>query len=135
MMERLTFRSRRPRRGDVVCFKTDGIQGLPQAQVYVKRVAGEPGEHLQIADGKLNINGRYIVLSNASGAISYFLPPLAGPPPAQTDLVVPKDCYFLLGDNSRNSLDSRFYGSVPRGNILGRISFCYWPPHRVGKVK
>src|SRR5512146_974565 len=55
MMERLTFRSRRPRRGDVVCFKTDGIQGLPQAQVYVKRVAGEPGEHLQIAGGKLYI--------------------------------------------------------------------------------
>src|SRR2546422_10131999 len=65
MMEGVTFLARKPRRGDVVVFKTDGIASLPSAQIYVKRVAGEPGDQLRISDGKLYINGRHVALSNA----------------------------------------------------------------------
>ena len=135
VMERLTSRSRRPRRGDVVCFKSEAIPLLPPAQVYMKRVAGEPGEEVRIAGGMLYINGTNVVLSNATGAITYDAPPQTFTTPMQTHLTVPQNCYFLLGDNATNSLDSRFFGSVPRQNILGRIVFCYWPPGRIGKVK
>jgi signal peptidase I len=135
MMEGLTFRSRQPRRGDVVCFKTDGIPSLPATQVYVKRVAGEPGEHLRISAGMLYLNGRHVSLSNEIGEISFLPPPQPAAGPMMTDVTVPTDCYFVLGDNSTNSFDSRFYGCVPRENILGRILFCYWPPRRVGPVK
>ena len=135
MMEAMTFVTRNPRRGDVVVFRTDGIALLPSATFYVKRVAGEPGDHLRISDGKLFVNDKQVLLSNAAGPIVYDLPPHAETFSPKLDLTVPEGCYFVLGDNSTNSFDSRFWGSVPRGNILGRVSFCYWPPQRAGGVK
>jgi signal peptidase I len=135
MMEGVTFIARHPRRGDVVVFSTDGIDSLPPATFYVKRVAGEPGDHLRLSEGKLFVNDKQVSLSNAAGEIVYHVPPGAEAFSPKTDLTVPDGCYFVLGDNSTNSLDSRFWGSVPRGNIIGRVSFCYWPPQRVGGVK
>ncbi len=135
MMEGMTFLSRNPRRGDVVVFRTDGIAMLPPATFYVKRVAGEPGDHVRISEGKLFVNNKQALLSNTVGQIVYDLPPHAAPFSPTTELTVPDGCYFVLGDNSTNSFDSRFWGSVPRGNIIGRISFCYWPPQRAGGVK
>ncbi|MCE9612143.1 MAG: signal peptidase I [Chthoniobacter sp.] len=135
MMEGVTYLSRQPHRGDIVVFKTDGVASLPPATIYVKRVAGEPGDHLRISEGKLFINDKRVSLSNAVGEIAYDLPPRIGTLAPQTDVTVPSGCYFVLGDNSTNSFDSRFWGSVPRENIIGRVSFCYWPPNRVGGVK
>jgi signal peptidase I len=135
IMEGVTFLSRQPRRGDIVVFKSDGIGLVPPGTFYVKRVAGEPGDHLRISEGKLFINDKQVSLSNAVGEIVYDQPPGAERFSLKTDLTVPDDCYFVLGDNSTNSLDSRFWGSVPRGNIIGRVSFCYWPPQRAGGVK
>jgi len=135
MMEGLTFLSRQPRRGDIVVFSTDGIASLPHATFYLERVVGEPGEHVRISEGKLYINDKLVSLSNGVGEIAYMLPPGAAGRATQTDMTVPGDAYFVLGDNSANSLDSRFWGSVPRGNIIGRVALCYWPPSRFGGVK
>jgi len=135
MMEGVTFLSRQPRRGDIVVFKTDGIASLRSATFYLKRVVGEPGDHVRIAGGKLFINEKQVSLSNVVGEITYDLPPRVETYSPKTDVTVPGGCYFVLGDNSTNSLDSRFWGSLPRGNIIGRVSFCYWPPQRVGGVK
>ena len=52
-----------------------------------------------------------------------------------TFLCRPIGSYFVLGDNSINSSDSRYWGTVPRGNIIGRVWICYWPPERAGRVK
>ena len=136
IMEGFTYLSRQPRRGDIVVFKTDGIALLPPpATFYVKRVAGAPGDHVRISDGKLFVNDKQVLLSNDLGQITYHLPPLAGTFSLQTNVTVPRDSYFVLGDNSINSSDSRYWGAVPRGNIIGRVWFCYWPPERVGRVK
>ena len=67
MMEGVTFLSRQPRRGDIVVFKTDGIASLPAATFYIKRVAGEPDDHVRISGGKLFANDKQISLSNAAG--------------------------------------------------------------------
>jgi signal peptidase I len=135
MMEGMTFLARHPLRGEIVVFRTDGIASLPPGQFFIKRVAGEPGDHLRISEGKLFINGKQVTLSNAAGEIVYDLPPGVEGSSPRTDVTVEDDCYFVLGDNSTNSLDSRFWGGLPRGNIVGRILFCYWPPQRAGGVR
>jgi signal peptidase I len=134
MMEGFTFLARQPRHGDVVVFKSAGIAVLPQDQFWVKRVAGVPGDQVRIVDGKLFINQTPMSLSNYLGEIAYVLPP-TGAPPSFTNVIVPGNCYFVLGDNATNSFDSRYWGFVPAANIVGRMSFCYWPPARVGGVK
>ena len=134
MMEGLSYRAHKPHRGDILFFSTVGLEELPQDQIYVKRLAGKPGEHLQLSNGDLHVDGRLVTLSNAAGRIVYRWPQLSSAIPA-TQFDVPKTGYFVLGDNSTDSYDSRYWGSVPKENVLGRVWFCYWPLDRVGAVK
>lgn len=135
VMEGLTFLGRKPRRGDIIVFRTDEIESLPPATMYVKRVAGEPGEHLRISDGQLYINDTRVTITNDTGKIAYSLPPQMESSGPKTDLTVSQGQYFVLGDNSTDSLDSRFWGCVPAKNVMGRIWLCYWPPQRIGAVR
>jgi signal peptidase I len=135
VMEGATFLSRQPRRGDIVVFRTDGIPSVPPGTFYVKRVVGEPGERVHFAGGKLFVNDKQVSLSNAMGEIVFELPQGVATLFPQTEMTVPSDDYFVVGDNSTNSSDSRYWGPLPRKNIIGRVSFCYWPPGRIGTVK
>jgi len=135
LMEGLTFLARKPRRGDIAVFKTDNIAQLPPATIYMKRIAGEPGDHVRISEGKLFINDKHVPLKNSHGEIAYDLPPGAESMAIETDLTIPDGQYYMLGDNSKNSSDSRFWGCVPAENLMGRIVFRYWPPQRTGRVK
>jgi len=134
IMEGMTFLARKPSYGDIVVYKSEGAR-LPAGALYIKRVAGVPGDHVRISNGKLFVNDKHLALSNAVGEIVYSLPEQADPLLAKTGVAVSNGCYFLLGDYSINSLDSRYFGSVPRDCIIGRIFFCYWPSNRVGPVK
>lgn len=134
-MEGLSYLARKPRRGEIAVFNTKGIAMLPQDQIYLKRIVGEPGDHLRISDGKAYINDKKMVLSNAAGEITYFAPqgPMSSGP--SIDVTVPAGNYYVIGDNSTNSFDSRHWGFLPAQNIKGRIVLCYWPPQRAGGVK
>ena len=137
LMERITFLSRKPRRADVVVFRTRGISDrrVRSDQFYVKRIVGEPGDHLRISWGNLYVNDKRVRLCNDVGEIVYHLPPGAASSQAQIDVTVPDGQYYVLGDNSTNSYDSRFWGCVPGGDIMGRIALRYWPPKRAGGVE
>jgi signal peptidase I len=135
LMERISYMRRGPRRGDIVVFRTDGIGSLPEDQMFVKRIVGESGEHLNISDKKLFINDAEVSLTNCDGKIFFTLPIQSAARALYTNLTVGADEYFVVGDNTTNSLDSRFYGCIPRANIVGRILFCYWPPSRIGGIK
>ena len=148
-MEGLSYQTGKPGRGDIIVLKTGGIAGIvsppgtpPQGEIYIKRVVGLPGDRLRIADGKLHVNGQPVKMTNDSGEITYTnLGPfgdgsiqpfvLASP----SDIVtVPADHYYVLGDNSPQSADSRFWGFVPASNVKGKAFFRYWPLGKTGAL-
>jgi signal peptidase I len=133
--EGLTFLEHPPRRGDIVVFKTDGIGGLEQNIFYVKRVVGLPGEHLLLSNSDLYINGQLTVISNRAGSIDYSPGTLMTPYLIFTNVDIPSNDYFVVGDHASNSSDSRTWGFLPRKNIKVKIFFCYWPPDQFGPVK
>jgi len=141
LMEGFTSRLRQPRRGEIVVFRTANIPKLNEypashAQIYVKRLAGLPGDQVRISDAKLFVNGSECVLENSAGPIPRLdLPPMVDQPYGKETLTVPADHYFVLGDNSQNSYDSRAWGFVPAKDVLGRVVFCYSPLSRFGPVK
>ena len=97
---------------------------------YIKRVIGLPGEHVQIKDGKVYINGEEleenylsenIVTESTDGAF--------------TDLVVPEGTVFVMGDNRGASSDSRRFGCIPYDKIESKVCLRFWPLNRFGVIK
>lgn len=130
IMEGFTLRGRNPERGDIVVFDpSDSVTKTPPGTLWIKRVAALPGEQVEIREGKLYINGAETALNNEAGPILFWDPAIdatAAPKLATTlTTTVPPSEYFLIGDNSRHSYDSRFFGCIPKTKIVGRISFRY----------
>ena len=144
---------REPRRGDVVVFikpVADDVDGKPQYLFLVKRLIGVPGDHIHLRDGVVFINGVAQAQPKdgkdlpANPGEKVFLDEFPTIPPAMDassteewavdspnhiangDLIVPPGKYFMMGDDRHNSLDSRYWGFVPRENIVGRPMFNYW---------
>jgi signal peptidase I len=139
-------RYREPRRGDIVVFLKPGFPDL----FLVKRLVGVPGDHIHLRGGVVILNGvaqeqphaQPTTPENHQDFLDEFpsVPPVATGPDGTPeswavdfpshiengDLVVPPGKYFMMGDNRHNSLDSRYWGFVPRENIVGRPLFNYW---------
>lgn len=140
-----------PKHRDVVVFvsppQDPAIRITPNdiTPTLVKRIIGLPGDTLHMRGGALFINGVPETRPLAAAPDPGFGPeyfarqrPLEirgsrfGEPPASPSvhdwgpLVVPRDSYFMLGDNRDSSVDSRFYGPVPRANIRGTPMFVYY---------
>ncbi len=131
-------------RGDIVVFYKPGEPDL----FLVKRVVGIPGDHIHLRNGVVFLNGKAQVepeteKTNDQIYMPYrddfpAVPPSEGSDVTATwaaelpthiqgeDLVVPAGDYFCMGDNRPLSLDSRYWGFVPRANIVGRPLFVYW---------
>jgi signal peptidase I len=126
--------------------------GKPVYLILVKRLIGMPGDHIHLQDGTVFINGvaqpmpkdgldtpvapserSYVdefpsllpTIEDTHGAVTPWVVDL--PDHIENgDLVVPPGKYFMMGDHRHASLDSRFWGFVPRENIMGRPLFNYW---------
>ncbi len=136
------------KRGDIIVFRFP----LRVAENYVKRVIGLPGDRLRIESKQVFLNGRPLDEPYKVHATPYLEPYRDTFPAAPNryveapairmlaenvqggELVVPAGQYFAMGDNRDNSLDSRFWGFVPRENIVGKPVFIYWsfePKHAI----
>lgn len=117
---------RNPKRGQIVIFRPI-IPG--ETSDVIKRVIGLPGETVDVREGGVWINGKrleepYTVGRSEPADPERFLGPFAGRSNV-LPYTVPKDCYFVMGDNRGNSLDSRFTGCIPRKNIVGTPVMIY----------
>lgn len=124
MIQRTAYWFTEPARGDIVVFRSDGMSELIPGVPYLKRVAGLPGETIGFRSGSLVVNG-VVVTNPFSIARLRFDPPLRNG--GEGDYRIPPNGYFVVGDNTANSFDSRFWGSVPRSNIIGRATKVCWP--------
>jgi signal peptidase I len=105
---------RNPKRQQVIIFKPPFAPDTPD---YVKRVIGLPGDTIDIHDGAVWVNGQKLAEKYTNGA--------SEPYELRTPYKVPADCYFVMGDNRGNSYDSRFWGCVPRKDIIGTPVMIY----------
>jgi signal peptidase I len=148
-VDRLTYNFRHPERGEIIVFKTKGIEKIPhQDEFYIKRLIGLGGETVSIGEDRhARINGQPLNAlsswphfanvysfdpkgeaeeSHYSGHTLIRAPGWLLPTP-EDSLVVPPRSYVAFGDNTRNSQDSRFWGPLPENNVIGKSFFVYWP--------
>ena len=119
-------------RGDIIVFRKPGDDVNP-GNVLVKRAVAGPGDTVQVRDKELFVDGK-----PADGPyVQHIYPDIyrrSGPDVSEMGLIrdqfgpatVPAGHFFGMGDNRDNSLDSRFWGPIPRQNIFGRPSLIYW---------
>jgi signal peptidase I len=133
-----------PRRGDLVVFRPP----QDRAQNWVKRVVGLPGDTVELRDNDVYVNGKKLerdrvppaslsaIQDAITGEVYYetnagrrymVMISAAKDSPAAQKKKVPQGCCFVLGDNRNHSLDSRDFGCVALGDILGLVQYIYYP--------
>lgn len=128
-----------PERGDIVVFRFPKDPTVD----YIKRVIGLPGDRIKYVDKQLYVNGQRvkqiplgiyegagqageILLSEELDKVTHDILVRQGDPAAREgEFVVPEGQYFVMGDNRDNSNDSRFWGSVPEANLVGKAFFIW----------
>jgi signal peptidase I len=101
-------------------------QKQASSETFVKRVVGLPGDRIQLINGHVIRNGvreqdAYIRPCNNMGSCDF-----------PGTITIPRGDYYMMGDNRGESDDSRFWGPVPSGWLIGKAFFTYWPPGRIG---
>ena len=127
LTDKVTYKSRQPKYGDVIVFRAP----INESYDFIKRVIATPGQTVKISGGRVYVDGNMLD--------EFYLPKEYSTSPGQflhdgESYVVPEGNVMAFGDNRDHSSDSRDWGPVPYGNIVGRVFFRYWPAATVGIV-
>jgi signal peptidase I len=121
IVNKLVYRFHAPQRGDIVVFQAPDEEDKD----YIKRVIALPGETLSIENG-------WVIVKGLKVNEPYLL---NRPDRPYSEIKLKPNELFVMGDNRQNSTDSRVFGGLDRGRILGKASFIIWPPNRWGFIK
>ena len=102
---------------------------------YIKRVIGLPGDHVEIKDGLVYINGEQLEEDYLQPGVVTDMLQANGKETGFSDIIVPQNCVFAMGDNRPGSTDSRAFGCIPLEKIEGTVSFRFWPFSKFGGVE
>ena len=122
-ISKLAYRFEAIERGDVVVFRYPG----DPSKNYIKRIVGVPGDTIEIIRGEVLVNGNRLQ--------EPYVPAQFRDERSMSEVLVPADSYFVLGDHRNLSSDSRDFGVVDRKAIFGKAVFAYWPTGMVGKLR
>ncbi|MBS0632195.1 MAG: signal peptidase I [Verrucomicrobia bacterium] len=139
-VDRVSYHFMRPQVGQGFVFRTDNIRspdmqyaaGNQIESYYIKRLVGTPGDTLEVREPVLYRNGKPITGASAFEGNAKRLGVYAGYmalrdlEPGKT-IKVPETGFYAMGDNSGNSMDSRYWGFVPKKDAIGRPLFIYFP--------
>lgn len=131
LVNKFIYRFKEPTRGDIVVFK------YPEdtKKDFIKRLIASDGETLRIKNGNIWVDGKLIDNPKVFQDIYYYNKP-ATPYGEEGKLIkVPEGNYFVLGDNSASSKDSRYWGFVPKKYLVGKAMVIYWPIGRMRVLK
>ena len=128
LTDKISYRFNNPQRGDVVVFEAPVQPG----EEYIKRIIALPGENVSIKDNNIFINEMKLDESYISDELKtsagMFLK-------NGTEITVPENNYFVLGDNRPFSSDSRSWGTVSKDKIKGKAWLIYWPVSNMGIIE
>ncbi len=129
LVNKFIYRFKSPERGDIVVFR------YPEDKTkdFVKRLIAKSGETVEIKEGGIYINGNLVQEPHTIREVYYYNRGDYGA--LDQKIKVPPDDYYVLGDNSSSSRDSRYWGFVPKKNLLGKALCIYWPLTRLKAVK
>ena len=116
-VNKFIYRFKEPERFNIIVFKYP----VEPKRKFIKRLIGVGGDKIEIINGTVYVNDKVI-------NEGYLLTPGFG---NYGPIVVPKDNYFVLGDNRNNSEDSRFWGFVPKKNVVGQAMLVFWPLNHI----
>jgi signal peptidase I len=129
LVEKLRPRLERPLpNGTIVVFHAPPVlveAGYDPGAALIKRVVGQPGDAVEVRDGRLWRNGAVVPEPWLGEAINYRFGPVT----------VPEGQLLVLGDNRNASLDSHLWGPLPRAEVIGTAVFRYWPLNRIGPIR
>jgi signal peptidase I len=129
LVNKFIYKFKKPERGDIIVF----LSPEDKKKDFIKRLVGLPGETVEISNGTILINGKAIDNDSIIKERYYYN---RGDFGGEGQAVqVPDDAYYVLGDNSISSRDSRYWGFLPKKYLLGKAFLIYWPLTRIRLVK
>jgi signal peptidase I len=132
LSERVSYRFRDPKRGEIVVFKAPPTEVCAAIECeYIKRVVGLPGERVKIEEGRVYINDQLLTEEYLPDGVYTSAGDFLGEGEEKS---LPQDNYLFLGDNRSGSRDGRDFGFIAKKDIVGRAIFRYWPLSGFGSV-